>query len=324
MRFQKQIITSLLIGFANLWIGVCSWGDESAHAKEQSVRKAVEYLSREVATWHDEHHCYSCHNHGDGARALFAAAAQTRGATTPSIRIAKEWLTTPDRWDKNGPDGPFSDRHLARIQFAAALTEGIERGIITDRKPLRMAAEQLIRDQQESGAWEFTGADALGSPTTYGRALATVLARRTVLVADEKQFEDAVRRADAWLRHFDARSVTDAAAILWGLRGASDEPAVGQRRRCIATLQRGQGDDGGWGPYVTAGPEPFDTALAVLALASETDGALKESIARGQAFLVALQQPDGSWPETTRPLPRESYSQRMSTTAWATMALLVP
>ena len=45
-------------------------------------------------------------------------------------------------------------------------------------------------------------------------------------------------------------------------------------------------------------------------------------IARGRAFLIARQQADGSWPETTRPSGAESYAQRISTTGWATLALL--
>ena len=91
----------------------------------------------------------------------------------------------------------------------------------------------------------------------------------------------------------------------------------------MALLRRGQSTDGGWGPFVTAPPEPFDTALVLLALEGVTDapqaGAMRR---RGRAFLIATQRPDGSWPETTRPPGGESYAQRISTTAWATSALL--
>ena len=94
-------------------------------------------------------------------------------------------------------------------------------------------------------------------------------------------------------------------------------------RRCLARLRKGQSDDGGWGPFVTSPPENFDTALALIALAragnpSET----RDLIARGRGFLIAHQQPDGSWIETTRPPGAESYAQRISTSAWAAMALL--
>src|SRR6185436_8271216 len=36
-------------------------------------QRAADYLAREVAAWERDNHCYSCHNNGDGARALFAA-----------------------------------------------------------------------------------------------------------------------------------------------------------------------------------------------------------------------------------------------------------
>ena len=45
-------------------------------------------------------------------------------------------------------------------------------------------------------------------------------------------------------------------------------------------------------------------------------------IARGKGFLIAQQQEDGSWIETTRPPGNVSYAQRISTTGWATLALL--
>lgn len=102
-------------------------------------------------------------------------------------------------------------------------------------------------------------------------------------------------------------------------------------------LKDGQGPDGGWGPYVTSQSEAFDTALALLALsrlalsslsdAESTGGVystveLREAIQRGRAYLIASQATDGSWLETTRPPGLESYAQRISTTAWALLALL--
>ena len=37
--------------------------------------RAVGFLSHEVPKWSRENHCYSCHNNGDAARALYEAAA---------------------------------------------------------------------------------------------------------------------------------------------------------------------------------------------------------------------------------------------------------
>lgn len=45
-------------------------------------------------------------------------------------------------------------------------------------------------------------------------------------------------------------------------------------------------------------------------------------IGKGRAYLIATQQTDGNWAETSRPAGAESYAQRLSTTGWATLALL--
>ena len=98
-------------------------------------------------------------------------------------------------------------------------------------------------------------------------------------------------------------------------------------------LKKGQGRDGGWGPYVTSPAEPFDTALATLALQtltrrpshggpSFTEATLADAIARGRAYLMREQLADGSWNETTRPAGQTSYAQRISTTGWALLALI--
>ena len=47
-----------------------------------------------------------------------------------------------------------------------------------------------------------------------------------------------------------------------------------------------------------------------------------EWIRRGRERLAALQEKDGNWRETTRPSGAESYAQRVSTTAWAALALI--
>lgn len=47
-----------------------------------------------------------------------------------------------------------------------------------------------------------------------------------------------------------------------------------------------------------------------------------EMIQRGRTFLITTQQSDGSWSATTRPSGGQSYAQQMSTTGWATLALL--
>ena len=78
--------------------------------------------------------------------------------------------------------------------------------------------------------------------------------------------------------------------------------AIEQKINELLALQR---DDGGWSQTIA---EPHSDAFATgqtlyaLALAGET--AARPEIARGLAFLVATQQPDGSWPMQSRLDPR--------------------
>jgi hypothetical protein len=45
-------------------------------------QRAVAYLVQEVPAWPEQNRCFSCHNNGDGARALYQA--RRRGFTVPT------------------------------------------------------------------------------------------------------------------------------------------------------------------------------------------------------------------------------------------------
>lgn len=295
----------------------------SARGDDGPEAKALAYLSVEVPRWSSEHKCYSCHNNGDAARALHAAIRLGRTIKPEATGDTDRWLSRPEAWEKNGGDGPFSDKELARVQFASALASAVESGRIKDRAPLNRAVARLIEDQAEDGSWKIDEQGQVGSPATYGKALATWSARETLRVADPLKHRPRIERADAWLRLRPIRSVMDASTTL--LARAFDDSAEGRERRrdALGLLKKGEAPEGGWGPFAQSPPEAFDTALALLALDHHRnrEGVLA-MIGRGRAYLASIQQDDGSWVETTRPAGNESYAQRLSTSGWATLALL--
>jgi hypothetical protein len=303
--------------------------EEPAHSPEA---RALGFLVQEVPRWSRENHCFSCHNNGDAARALYAAVRAREPIPAGALADTNRWLTAPERWDHNGGEGAFSDKRLARLQFGFALAAATASGQVPERDALARAATRIKEDQADDGAFLLEGGDAIGSPATYGRSLATLVFRDTLAAAGRERYPTAIDKAERWLVAAHVQSLLDAVAVLpivsepetAGLPGAD-----AQRRRCLDLIARGQSDDGGWGPYALSPPEPFDTAVAVLALVrfaatprgGEMPG-LRDRIARGRAFLVANQNADGSWVETTRPAGAVSYAQRLSTTGWATLALL--
>ena len=300
----------------------------AAQAPEDSPeRRAVHYLTQEVPRWFEENHCHSCHNNGDGARALYTAKQLGLRVPSRALEDTSGWLRQPLAWDHNQGEAACSDLKLARIQFASALASASASGDITSRAPLLRAAESLLPYQNEQGYWEIDEQGTVGSPCTYGLHLATYSARRVLEAAGRERFSEAIARADLWFLDTTPASVLDAAATVLALHDRTRRPALQgaehRLRQAIEVIQQGQAGDGGWGPYAKSPSEVFDTAMAVLALHSIGKPAQYQSlINQGRAFLVQSQLPAGGWIETTRPSGSQSYAQHLCTTGWATLALL--
>lgn len=296
-----------------------------------ATARGVDYLKVEVPKWKREHPCYSCHNNGDATRALLMAGAKGYDIGT-SLDDTLSFLKQPSQWDQNKAPGGFDDKQLARIQFASALAVAERHGKAASTD-LEAAAKLLVADQQADGSWKLDNSQSLGSPVTYGTILATWSARTSLIESGMQPDNFTIVQADRWIRGLAPENVLDASATLLALELSSDVMAENLRRTCLSILRQGQAPSGGWGPYVTAAPQVFDTAVAVLALSelateprlarsAYTPEELKDAITKAKAFIVAQQRPDGSWPETTRPANQESYAQRISTTGWAMLALL--
>lgn len=308
----------------------------SASAQEPNtaaIAKGVAYLKVEVPNWKAGHPCYSCHNNGDATRALLVAASKGHDIGT-SLDDTLAFLKQPSKWDQNKAQPGVDDKTLAKIQFASALAVAERHGKAASTD-LDAAAKLLVADQQADGSWHLDDSQSIGSPATYGQLLATSSARATLIASGMQPDNFTIVQTDKWVRGLTPENVLEASATVLALELSSDVMAENLRRNCLSILRTGQSPEGGWGPYVTAAPQVFDTALAVLALSSlEAEPRLarsayrpeqlKEAIANGKKYLVSQQKPDGSWPETTRPANQESYAQRISTTGWAMLALLTP
>lgn len=306
--------------------------EQAAGARaDRTIARALGYLGDEVASWRPKNGCYSCHNNGDAARAMMLAGRLGYPIRTGALGETLDWLRAPAQWDHNRGEGPYSDKKLARIQFAAALTEAGAAGLIQSAEAASEAGRLLVEIQTPEGAWGLDTGGALGSPVTYGPYLATALAIRTLSNAEGERYASAIEEGARWLSRSEPKTVLDAAACLIGLRGVEEEKARDTRRRALELLGGAQKADGGWGPYRISASEPFDTAIALIALAEivESGGEAQDSakfgprIESGRGYLAQSQLRDGSWPETTRPEGYESYAQRLSTAGWATMALVM-
>jgi hypothetical protein len=314
----KQLLIPIALAVAG-FIG----GAQREVAVDDAEAKALEFLKREVPAWEKDNGCYSCHNNGDGARALYAATR--KGYSIPRAVLAgtTEWVSRPERWDENKGDPGFSDKRLANVQFAASLLAAFEAGLVGERGPIERAARKLAADQDDDGSWKIDAGNTPGSPATYGTPLATWMALRTLREARLPEMKSAVAKAERWLGRASPVNVLTAASLLPAYASAGDAASRKKRDDCLKLILAAQTRDGGWGPYADSPPEAFDTALVLIALAElRNETGVADAVRRGRRFLVSVQHSDGSWPATTRPSGGDSYAQLMSTTGWAALALM--
>jgi hypothetical protein len=227
------------------------------------------------------------------ARALFMASGKGLDRTAALQGVLAQ-LTQPGQWPK--------DAHVA---MAAALAAA-ERYGKAKASDLEAAQKLLVADQHPDGS--------------YGSALDSWVARTALIASGMQPDNFTIVQIDKWSRGMTVENLTDATAATLLIELSSDVMAENLRRTSLGIIRPSQRPDGGFASTEGAAGV-FDTALVVIALAMlDTEPRLarstyraeelKEAIAKGKAFLVAQQRPDGTWPEG------------LSANAWALIALL--
>jgi hypothetical protein len=289
-----------------------------------AIQRSVRFLTTEVPGWMAENKCASCHNQGDGARALLATHRSGSIVEPRVLESTFRWLETPDNWEKNRGLPEASDQQLANLQFAATLASAHQVQPERFKTAIEAASKLLIAQQSDDGAWRIEDLSTFASPITQGPILLTGQAARVLRLSQAPISQAALARATAWLERQEPRNTYEISshilASIW-----LDDDRNQLALRGLSKLAAAQADGGGWGPHANAPAEIYDTSLAIIALASTRPltSKIKDVLSRGAEHLLRVQNADGSWNATTRPPGTESYAHCVSTTAWATQALLL-
>ena len=228
------------------------------------------------------------------------------------------------------------EREARRIRGYAARANPVRERARRDGRPARAGRTRSTAPpcssthQRDDGSWRLSESQMLGGATFYGtcarqrrwrgRSLAArppdaCRARwRTPTLAATAQPQRCSTR-----RRFSSDSVRE-----------TDRGGRRQRGRALDVLKRGQGrmaagavrDVAVRAVRHRAGGAGAGRSVGARRCAPRIRTAIWPRHARARGISSARRMPDGSWPETTRPPNGESYAQRISTTAWALLALL--
>jgi hypothetical protein len=287
--------------------------------------RAQEFLTRELAQWHAEERCASCHHDGDAARVLWSFDAGFDALREARLAEHRHRLLRSSLWCDPQADPRFRDERLALVQRAAALHAALARGARLDVGAMESLFEALRAEQEEPGCWLGSTTTGLGGPVTYGPFLATAVALGALDERVDAASVAAVRRGRAWLANATPSATMEHAAVAWALAAPREPREREARDVAVEALLARAARSGGFAPWEQGPSEVFDTALALLALEAQPAAPdIERARAAARGYLEREQELDGGWRETTRPAGGESRAHRVSTSAWAAQALAVP
>ncbi len=193
----------MMTGFLACWLFLPACLAQNQAGPPTPESRAIAFLAREVPRWPRQKSCYSCHNNGDAARALYLAVRAGFAVPETALTETNRWLAEPARWDHNGGEGARSDKRLARLVFTATLATAADVGSVKEPAARALAAARLADDQGPDGSWPLEGEDSVSSPATYGRALATFMARQALASIQPERFQAAIARGSVALESGD-------------------------------------------------------------------------------------------------------------------------
>jgi ankyrin repeat protein/mono/diheme cytochrome c family protein len=333
-RHGKTAVVDLLVRAGAVDVAPAP-GPSAQPAPAASPRTAIErtlpLIQQNDVAFLKKAGCVSCHN--NTLTAVTVAAARAGGFRVDET-IAQRQLTTIgtyiDTWRERALQG-------IAIPGDADTVSYIMLGLASEKYPANAATDAMAfvlkRQQVTDGHWRIS---AERPPIESNDIAVTALSMRALQVyapaADRAEYQQAVARAAAWLRHADPHSTEEQAFRVLGLAwSGADKATIDVAAR---TLVEGQRSDGGWAQIATLTSDAYATGEALVALTQSSAIAVTSpAYRRGVDFLLKTQYGDGSWFVSSRALPLQPHFESgfpygrhqfisAAATNWATQALI--
>jgi N-acyl-D-amino-acid deacylase len=306
--------------------------DERPNSSNPVVRdataRAVRLIERTSAEFLKTHKCFTCHTQTFGAMVL--SDARKLGYQVDAQNLSRQ-VERVSEVDSSLKDGSLRVDTVGHALWTMDIGQRV-----ADRVTEKMTA-YLLSYQKDLGHWEVTvdrppaeASEASNFTTNY------VAIRGLSRYGTEEQRQDIVARTAAvreWMRTAKTSSTEDE---VFRLRLAKELATVQKTKDSyVKDLLAKQHASGGWSQELDMKPDAYATGSVLVALhAAAGIPPDNPSWRRGLAYLLATQEPDGSWHVVTRAKPIQEYfesgfphgkDQFISAfaTGWATQALLI-
>ena len=264
--------------------------------------------------------------------------------TKQALDLAGDWAATRPGLRPGGWAFQYENPHYPDIDDTAAVALALDRFDRTRYRPaIERAAEWVVGMQSRNGGWGAFDADnthyylnhipfadhgaLLDPPTADVSARCLGFLAQLGYAADHPACAAAVaylRREQepegSWFGRWGTNYIYGTWSVLAAFNAIGIDPGSPEVRRAVHWLLARQRADGGWGEsgesYCSGAPHgeapcatPSQTAWALLALMAAGE-ARNPAVARGIAYLVETQDPEGNWDEpwyTAVGFPRVFY-----------------
>lgn len=300
-----------------------------------AVEKSLPLLQKADAQFAKNSGCVSCHNNSLTAMTMSSARRSgirpNEAIARSQVKVNSEWLSRVRELMHQGTLVPVEDNFSEGVVAYVLIglhEEGFQPDLDTDA-----AAMHILWRQKPNGEWEQPHADTR-QPLCLDYIGQTALSMHALqlypLKSQAEASRRAVRLAATWLANAKSYNNDDRSWRVAGLAWAgTDKAAMG---RAIEELVASQKADGGWSDLPSMESTAYATGKSLVALHLAGMSTSDPVYRRGMQWLLARQDPDGSWYVQTRALAFQPwadagfphhYDQFISAAGsnWAAMAL---
>jgi hypothetical protein len=299
---------------------------------QAALERSIPLLQKADAIFLEKGGCVSCHH--NTFTSMTVSMARKRGFRVDEQEARDQQIKIGayiETWRERALQGAGIPGESSAISYILV-------GLAAANYPPDAATDALARflksQQRPNGGWRAFGHRP---PMAPGDIQATAASLRSLQVygpkAQRAKYDEAIKRATAWLLKAQPKNTDDRVFQLFGLAWAGVKPDHEIIKRGVRELLAQQRADGGWSQLPTLTSDAYATGQVLLALRQTGDMRVTDpAYKRGIEFLLRTQLEDGSWYIRSRSVPLQPYFEggfphgneqwiSAAGTNWAAMAL---